>query len=174
LTVAFAAEGPLYQIGHVVADLDAAIAARLRIARIGPWMVFRNVELVGSYKGAPTRVTMDVGLAWRGEVQIELIQVTSDTPSPYQRPDGSPLTGLHHLAWVTENLDSTVAEAKARGLAEVFTAANPAVRVCYLEDPSDPGVLYEFIEGAGTAAMTGPGIAAASGWDGQNPVREIG
>ncbi|MDE2618588.1 MAG: VOC family protein [Sphingomonadales bacterium] len=171
--MAFAAEGPLYQIGHVVGDLDAAIAARLRTARLGPWLVFRNVVLEGTCRGTPTRVTIDVGLAWRGEVQIELIAVKSTTPSPYQRADGTPLAGLHHLAWLAEDLDATVAEAEARGLVEVFRAASPGTRVSYLEDPAEPGLLYEFIESPATVAMTGPAIAEAAAWDGRDPVREI-
>lgn len=172
--MAFAAEGPLYQIGHVVTDLDDAIATRLRTARIGPWLVFRGVVLDGRFRGEATQVTIDVGLAWRGETQIELIEVKSTTPSPYQRDDGTPLAGIHHLAWITDDLDATVAEARARGLVEVFSPANPGTRVCYLEDPGEPGVLYEFIESAATVAMTGPAIAAAAGWDGTDPVREIG
>ena len=170
----FAAEGPLYQIGHVVTDLDAAMANRLRTARIGPWLVFRGVVLDGTFRGAPTQVIIDVGLAWRGDVQIELIEVKSTSPSPYQAADGTPLAGIHHLAWIAEDLDATVAEARARGLVEVFSAANPGTRVCYLEDPAEPGVLYEFIESAATVAMTGPAIAEAAIWDGRNPVREIG
>lgn len=169
----FAAEAPLFQIGHVVADLDAAIARRLRIARVGPWMVFRNVVLDGAYRGAPTQVTIDVGLAWRGDVQIELIEVKSATPSPYQRADGTPLTGLHHLAWIVDDLDSAVAEGEARGLREVFRAGNENARVSYMEDPGEPGVLYEFIDSEGTRAMAGPAIAEAAQWDGRDPVREI-
>jgi catechol 2,3-dioxygenase-like lactoylglutathione lyase family enzyme len=172
--VAFAAEGPIYQIGHVVTDLDAAIASRLRIARIGPWLVFRGVEMEGTFRGEPTRVTIDVGLAWRGEVQIELIEVKSATPSPYQRADGSPLAGMHHLAWLVDDLDAAVAGATARGLREVFRAANPASAVSYLEDPDEPGILYEFIASEPTRAMTAPGIAEAAAWDGRDPVREIG
>ncbi|MBS0474251.1 MAG: VOC family protein [Proteobacteria bacterium] len=172
--MACAAEGPIYQIGHVVADLDAAIASRLRTARIGPWLVFRGVVLEGTFRATPTAVTIDVGLAWRGDTQIELIEVKSETPSPYQRADGTPLTGIHHLAWITDDLDASVAEAKARGLAEVFSAANPGARVCYLEDPVEPGFLYEFIESEATVAMTGPAVVEAAQWDGSNPVREIG
>lgn len=170
----FAAEGPVDQIGLVVADLDAAMAARLRIARIGPWTVFRGVVLDGTFRGEPTQVTIDVALAWRGAFQVELIEVKSRTPSPYQRADGTPLAGLHHLAWITDDLDATVAEAQARGLVEVFRASNPATRVAYMEDPVEPGQFYEFIEGHGMRAMCDAGIAAAASWDGMDPVREVG
>lgn len=171
--MSFAAENRIDQIGHVVADLDEAVARRLRIFGIGPWLVFRGVTLEGSYRGKPTQVTIDVGLAWRGDVQIELIAVKSSSPSPYQDENGLPLCGLHHLAWVVEDLDATVEEGCRRGLVEVFRATNPATRVAYMEDPAEPGLYYEFIAGQGMRAMMEAGIRDADGWDGSSPVREI-
>jgi methylmalonyl-CoA/ethylmalonyl-CoA epimerase len=169
----FAMAAPFDQVGHVVADLDAAIARRLALSGLGPWMVFRHVVLEGTLRGEPVTVAIDVGLAWRGDTQIELIAPCGAGPSPYRRADGGLALGLHHLAWIVPDLDATVAEAEARGLVPVFSACNPATRVCYLEDLGEPGMLYEFIEGPGIADLHRAGIASAAGWDGAEPVREV-
>lgn len=165
--------GPIDQIGYVVADLDRSIARWRARHDAGPWAVFRNVRLDGRHLGEPVTVTMDVGLAYRGDLQIELIHVTNDTPSPYRDAHGQPLVGLHHVAWVVDDLDTAVARLTARGLRVVFEARNPATRVAYLEDADDPGVRVEVIEGAGMRDMIAHGIAEARAWDGTDPVRII-
>ncbi|MBN3838731.1 VOC family protein [Burkholderia sp. Ac-20349] len=165
--------GPIDQIGYVVADLDRSIARWRERHDIGPWTVFRNVRLDGHHLGAPVTVTMDVGLAYRGDLQIELIHVTSDTSSPYRDAYGQPLVGLHHVAWVVDDLDAALARLTSRGLRVVFEARNPATRVAYLDDADDPGVRVEVIEGAGMRDMIAHGIAEARAWDGTDPVRII-
>ncbi|GAB2461181.1 VOC family protein [Comamonas humi] len=165
--------GPLDQIGYLVDNLEAGVQRWQRHFGLGPWTVFRNVSMQGRYRGEPVTVTMDVGLAYQGSVQIELIQVTNASPSPYRDAQGRALSGMHHMAWVVEDLEQTVARLQAGGLQVVFEASNAASKVAYLEDPAEPGVLYEVIHGAAMREMIRQGIAASRDWDGSNPVQEI-
>lgn len=165
--------GPIDQIGYLVDNLDASIQRWIDLMGVGPWTVFRNVSLDGIYRGQPGVVTIDVGLAYQGDVQIELIKVTNDAPSPYRDAAGQPILGIHHLARVVDDLDAVVAQATADGLKIAFEASNPATRVAYLETDDEPGVLFEFIEGAGMREMIDAGIAATKVWDGSNPVEII-
>ena len=161
------------QIGFLVDDLDAAVARWIRHSGVGPWTVFRNVTMDGDYRGTPTRVGMDVALGYQGDMQIELIKVTNEAPSPYRADDGTPLSGLHHLARIDDDLDAAVTDAQARGLRLDYTAFNPATRVAYLSAPDEPGTLFEFIQGAGMRAMWETGVAEARSWNGEDPVRVI-
>ncbi|AOR70454.1 glyoxalase [Burkholderia stabilis] len=165
--------GPIDQLGYVVANLDTSVARWRARHDLGPWTVFRNVRLDGRHLGEPVTVTMDVGLAYRGDLQIELIHVTNDSRSPYRDAHGQPLVGLHHVAWVVDDLDAALAQLTARGLRVVFEAHNPSTRVAYLDDADDPGVRVEIIEGAGMRDMIAHGISEARTWDGANPVRII-
>ncbi|ANY87564.1 MULTISPECIES: VOC family protein [Pseudomonas] len=153
------------QLGFVVQDLDQSINHWLQLG-VGPWTVFRDVQLQGNYQGQAVEVRMNVGLAYQGGLQIELIHTTSDGPSPYRDAQG-----LHHMAWLVDELDSAVARLRGRGLRPVFEAGNATTRVCYLENPNEPGVLFEVIEGAGLRQMIDHGIAQARDWDGEQPVR---
>ncbi|CCA90293.1 glyoxalase/bleomycin resistance protein/dioxygenase superfamily protein (plasmid) [Novosphingobium sp. PP1Y] len=161
------------QVAWIVDDLDAAIVRRLHADGTGPWTVFRNVEMAGTYLGRETKVTMDVGLAYAGDLQLELIAPTNSAPSPYRGKDGKARIGLHHVAYVVEQLEEAVAEARAAGLDPVFEAANAAVRVAYLQHPAEPGALTELIEGEGMRALMKQGIAEAANWGGTDPIREI-
>ena len=129
--------GPVRQIAWLVQDLDAAIRHWMHFAGVGPWTVYRNTSLAGRCRGVDTQVSMHVGLSYQGEVQIELIQVTSATPSPYQATDGRVLLGMHHVAWLSQDIDADVAEARRRGMVPAFEAGNGAVRVAYMESPAE-------------------------------------
>ncbi len=118
---------------------------------------------------------MNVGLSYQGEVQIELIQVTSKTPSPYQDANGRSLIGMHHIAWLSQDIDGDVAKARQRGLVPAFEASNGVVRVAYMESAAAPGMLLEFIEAAPVVLDSfASGIKAAREWDGHsNPLHVI-
>lgn len=165
--------GPITQIGYVVDDLDAAIAGWIATAGLGPWTVFRNVSLDGVCEGEATTVTMDVGMAYQGDVQIELIEPTNAARSPYRAADGRLLAGPHHLGWLVDDLDAATARARASGLREIFQAQNPGTRVAYFAVPGQPDTRFEYIEGAGLAGMIADGIAATRDWDGTNAVHVI-
>lgn len=163
--------GPIDQIGHVTADLDRAVDLWAGQAGVGPWTVYRNVVLTGTYCGAAVEVGIDVALAFRGTVQIELIAPATEAPSPYRDDAGRLREGVHHVAWVVEDLEAELASCAARGLAPVFRAGNPATQVAYFEPA--PGVIWELIAGAGMRGLFDAGIAAAAQWDGTNAVTEI-
>lgn len=165
--------GTVDQIGYLVGDLDQSIDRWLRHLGVGPWMVFRNVAMNGSYRGQPVTVTMDVGLAYQGDTQIELIQATNDSPSPYRDALGQPILGMHHVAWVVDDIDAAIEHMTGKGLQVVFEASNPATRVAYFENAAEPGVLHEVIQGHGMREMIRQGIAAARDWDGTHPIHVI-
>lgn len=166
--------GQIVQNGYVVSDLDAAIAHWIEHTGIGPWTVFRGVTLDGQYRGEDTSVTFDVAMGYTGSLQVELMAITSSTPSPYAFDDGTPKLGPHHVAWLSDDLDADVAAATARGLQVLFRAGNEATQVAYLESPDQPGLVFEYIQGHGMREMLDAGIAAARDWDGTDPVREFG
>ena len=165
--------GPIDQIGYLVDDLEQGIGRWQQHFGVGPWTVFRNVSLEGKYRGEPVTVTMDVGLGYQGELQVELIQVTNAAKSPYRDEQGHVLHGMHHVAWVVTDIDREIARLTATGLRVVFEASNPATRVAYFEDEAEPGVFYEVIQGTGMRELIQQGIEAARNWDGSDPIHVI-
>ena len=166
--------GPIRQIAWVVRNLEESVQSWLRATRVGLWTCFRNVALVGRYRGQPTRVRMHVALGYQEGMEIELIEDLGAGPSPYRSAVGEPLIGMHHVAWFSDGLDADVARGTSRGMQVCFEAGNAVTRVAYLEDPREPRLLFEFIEMTslmreGLAAR----LAAARDWDGEEPVRVI-
>jgi hypothetical protein len=164
-------QGPVRQVGYVVEDLQTAVDQWLALTGRGPWTCFRNAVLEGHLRGRPVTVTIDVALGYVDELEIELIAPRSAV-SPYHGPDGHLLTGVHHMAWFSDDLDRSIAEAEQRGMRSTFVAGNPVTRVAYLESSSTPGTRIEYIQ------YTADGLAgwrqrldAARTWNGKDPVQ---
>lgn len=160
--MAYFPSGPIDQLAYVVADLDKAVAFWEKSVGVGPWMLFRDVVLDGVFEGREIRVGMDVALSARGVTQIELIMPRGEGPSPYMK-DGKPLVGMHHIAWIVDDVAQAKADAMAAGLLPFFDGANEATRVSYLTGGATGG-LFEFIEGEGMRAMLDQQIRDARDW----------
>lgn len=166
--------GPIRQIAWVVRDLEQSVANWLRVSGVGPWTCFRNVAMTGVYRGEPAQVRMHVALGYQDGMEIELIEALGAAPSPYCTPGGAPLIGMHHVAWFSDDVAADVARGRARGMSVSFEAANAVTRVAYLEDPSEPKLLLEFIEmNAVMRAGFEARLAAARAWQGRDPVQVI-
>lgn len=63
---------------YLVVDLDSGIEAWMSDLGVGPWTKLVNITLEATYRGEPTTVALDLGLAYRGDVQVELIQPRND------------------------------------------------------------------------------------------------
>src|ERR1700761_2160654 len=130
--------GPIGQVAYLVENIEESVANWARFSGIGPWTVYKNVTLDGWWKGQDVKIKMNVGLSYQDEVQMELIQVVSEGPSPYRNDDGSRIVRMHHMAWLTENFDADVEKAKARGLTQVFAPPKAASKAPSFPPPPDP------------------------------------
>lgn len=161
--------GPIRQLGYLVADLDVGIDAWTRGFGVGPWTKLVGIALPATYLGAPTTVAMEIALAYRGDVQIELIRQTNDAPSPYRRDVVAGRFGLHHVAHLSTDVQADVARGVAAGLEVVFDIRMPGGgRYVYLRTPTlGDDVLVELLEATPTmTALFAQGMAAAAAWDG--------
>lgn len=164
--------GPVRQIGYVVDDLDKAMADWVMLG-VGPWFVMRGLVQRVTYRGAPCEVTLSLALANSGELQVELIEQIDDTPSIFGEFTGS---GFHQLAYWTEDFDATMAAVAAAGWPVVWSGGEDGgVRFAYAEPGGVPAAIIEIMEltdaSAGMATLV---RRAAHGWDGGDPVREVG
>ena len=161
----------LRQIGYVVEDLDAAVAQWLHLTQRGPWTCFKGAVLEGRLRDRPLSVTIDVALGYIDGLEIELI-VPRSPVSPYHDMDGRLLVGMHHVAWFTDDLQTSIRQGSQRGLQPMFEAGNPVTRVAYLESSTVPGMRIEYIH------YTADGLAgwqqrveAARTWNGKDPIQ---
>src|SRR5437588_482155 len=83
--------GNYMQLGHVVSDMDAALAYWTEVMGVGPFVVLDTS--VGDrqffHRGKLSAVNFSIAISYMGEVMIELIMPLNSEPSPYSEFLGS-------------------------------------------------------------------------------------
>ena len=166
-----ARDNGVIQIAYTVADIQAAMRQYSELLRVGPWfLVGPFVPPKGIYRGATTTMRISLGLAFAGEIMIELIEQHDELPSVFRETlklRGA--HGFHHWAVGARDFEDSVAHYRARGCAEAFSDTAPmGFRVVYFDTTRDlPGML-EVIE-MNDAAEQGfhQMYQAARKWDGK-------
>ncbi|HRW37063.1 MAG TPA: VOC family protein [Aquihabitans sp.] len=166
--------GDIVQVGYLTADIEAAMATWVERSGVGPFTWYQHVRLDAVHEGEPTSIEMEVAIAYRGDVQIELIQQTNDAPSPYRECFRDGRLGMHHLAFGTRDMAASLDAVRADGFEVVCTIDAAMGRYAYVRDPALPEVLFELLGAdAGIEAMWARDREAARTWDGVDPIRPI-
>lgn len=167
-------ENSVIQLAYTVADIEAGMCRYSDLLRIGPWfLVGPFVPAKGVYRGAVTRMSISIAVAFAGEVMIELIEQHDDEPSVYRETLAARgAHGFHHWAIGARDFDGTVASYKARGYPEVFSDVSPrGVRIVYLDSTAElPGMLEIIEMTAGVEQQYHMMYRAAKEWDGSSHV----
>lgn len=160
---------PFRQLGHVVEDLDRAVADWSTHLNVGPWTIFRNVTIPCTFRGAASEPMIDIALGYLGEMQIELIQQRNGAPSPYRAFIDQRRFGLHHVGVLAERIDDEVERLSGHGLNLACDIRTPGGRYVYFDTPTPGETSYlELIEAtAAMQAMFRSGLAATAAWDGR-------
>lgn len=170
--------GPIRQIGYVVTDLDRAIAKWVDLG-VGPWFVMRHLSQRVDYRGQPTEITISLALSNSGDLQVELIQQHDSTSSVFTEFLSTHGEGFHQLAYWAEDFAATMEAVRQAGWPVVWSGGEDVgTRFAYVEPPGDPAPVSQVIEimelNEITAGMAQYVREAAAGWDGVDPIRELG
>ncbi|MCI4676806.1 VOC family protein [Candidatus Mycolicibacterium alkanivorans] len=84
------------QIGYIVSDFEQTIDGRVQLG-VGPWCVMRGIAMSCLYRGEPCSVTLTIGFANSGDLQLEVIHQDDDTPSIYPEFTDAGGEGYHQL-----------------------------------------------------------------------------
>ena len=167
--------GDLFQLGHVVPDLDSAVRDWLA-AGVGPWDVIRDFPVEAWWhEGVRTDPHIDVALAWSGDTQIELICQTDRAPSMYrdflaEHPRG----GFQHVGYRCPDYDRALADGLQAGYTMWMHGLVSGRPFAYLAPPQGSGApVVEVSRGSEQGrASAREHIATARGWDGSDPINE--
>ncbi len=85
--------GPIYQIAHVVFDLDAAVERWVRASGAGPFFVARHFEMTDpQLYGAPASCDVSIALGFSQGLCVELITFSMPGSTAFTTSLGSLLT----------------------------------------------------------------------------------
>jgi methylmalonyl-CoA/ethylmalonyl-CoA epimerase len=140
--------GKLHHVGVVVKDINKAIAYFESLG-IGPFgepgrpPTF-TVPFRGELHGKPAEWKTTISNAQMGDVQLELLEPTDGAQALKESLDGTG-EGLHHIGFITDDLDGEIANFKSQGIG-IWTMAREEGGGGFLyADPTPTGgVAIEF------------------------------
>jgi catechol 2,3-dioxygenase-like lactoylglutathione lyase family enzyme len=142
--------GPIFQVAWVVDDIETSEQWFTDAFGVARWHRFPDVHFgpdLCRYRGEPADFVIHVSIGYLGDQQLELIQPVSGRSLYVEHLERSG-PGLHHVAWVPEDLDAAVAEASSRGLAitQEGAFAGGAMRFVYLDGSAGGAPHIELLE----------------------------
>lgn len=173
-------KGEIFQLAYVVEDVERAIAHWTQTLGVGPFFMFPLplqldwLELDGR-RVDDHDILSAAALAWSGEVQIELL-VPGGARSPYRDFLNSGRSGVQHVGMYATDYDRQIADARAAGIEVAMEGVLPLSRFAYLRtDTVFAGTMLELIEPQPAMIdLFGQIRDASRGWDGRDPVRQLG
>lgn len=115
------AGGPITQVAWVVEDLDATEQLLREQFGVAAWTRIRSVHFgpdSTTYRGKPGDFTVDISLAYAGDLQLELIRPVSGE-SIYTEFLAASGPGLHHVCFDVDDMEAACGRAADAGLAVV-------------------------------------------------------
>ena len=111
-------EGGIIQIAYVVRDIETAMRRHWEVCGIGPWHVYEfDASKVDAfvYRGKPATHKALLALAWRGDMQLELLQPVSGY-CIYDEHLERKGEGLHHVKLYHADCAKAVADYARRAM----------------------------------------------------------
>ncbi|MGH9136568.1 MAG: VOC family protein [Acidimicrobiales bacterium] len=111
-------QGPIYQVAWVVDDIAAAERWFTDTFGVASWTRFDDVVFGPdscTYRGRPADYSIHVGIGYAGTQQLELIQPVTGV-NLYTEHLERCGPGLHHVAYLPDDFDATLADAADRGI----------------------------------------------------------
>ncbi len=164
----------IFQNAWVVDDIDAEMKKWVDQMKVGPFFVTEHDENITNvtYRGEPSDLSMIVGIAQAGNVQIELIQPTTDKPCAYRDTVKPGTTGFHHMCVWTHDIDADTAYFEGLGYPAANLAQAGDLRFGYYDTNPLMNCMIEVLEvNEGAKAMFDRIAEIGNNWDGKKPVR---
>ena len=167
------------QLAYKVNDLAAAADAHHRQFGSGPFFILRHVALASSvHRGTARPFDHSSAYGQWGSVMVELVvQHNPDDSALHEMfPWGSGREGLHHAALFVDDLEGEIARFAAEGapLAQL-SVTEGGTAFAFVDTRATLGHMLELYEPTAQLAGFYDFVAAAAmGWDGTDPIRELG
>jgi len=165
------------QTCFIVPHLEAAMQEWLGASDAGPFFVMSHVRPSnGLYRGQPAELEMSCAFAQSGPMQIELIEQHNDGPSVYRDMYPAGTGGFHHLCyWADGTIGDEVAYYRERGIEPGYLASFGPLNFGYFDARNVLGCFIEVLEREpGTVDLFRMIADASDGWDGSEPIRNVG
>jgi hypothetical protein len=165
------------QIGFAVENIAVSAAAWSAAVGAGPFFALGDEPLVlggVTHRGEPARWSHSTSVGQWGRVQIELTEQHSAWPDSLGEQLGVGRYGLHHTAWLVDDMDVESRRLEALGFPQIMRATLAGQEFRFHDAVATLGYRIEIYR----ALPPVPGVFtavqhAAQRWDGRDALRPI-
>lgn len=168
--------GPPVQIAYAVPDATAAAERWAAETGAGPFLLRRHIPVVDVvHRGRPAEFDHTSAYGQWGTVMVELIEDHGAGPSVVRDVYLPGESGLHHLAFIVDDLEDALRGLTAAGHEVAMSARTPGgVEFHFVDTTATHGHMLELYPRSERLLAFYARVAdAACGWDGSDPVRAI-
>jgi catechol 2,3-dioxygenase-like lactoylglutathione lyase family enzyme len=168
--------GSPVQIAYAVKDVRRSAQHWATVFGAGPFFVLDHIALSDvHYRGQPASFDHSSAYGQWGDVMVELICDHTIGPSPVADVVGADGVGLHHVAFMVEDLDVASAELSGRGWPEALRATTSTGLGFAFHDATETlGHMIEiYPRSPRLVSFYAMVRSAAQDWDGADPIRSI-
>ena len=171
-------DGTIIQIAFVVPDVRAAIDTWVKDMGVGPWFLVEDLKGDAPiYRGEPAQASYALASTFIGDMQIELIEMNDEHPSPFREWVDKRGFGFHHLAVGSDDAEADVRKYEDKGYETVFSCATPfgEQRIAFMSAGFDKPAMIEVTPMTdGLKEFHEMSRKASANWDGKDPIRILG
>lgn len=166
--------GRAAQIAVVTRDFEATVQQWATLLGAGPFFCGEFVNRDYLYRGDRADCATEVAFGYLGDMQVQIVAQTCDTPSIYSEILGlSERTPLfHHMLILTDDIDADIARYAQHGIGVAALVEPQGMKVAFMDSVPQLGVIVEFFQMSPyfddffTRAHR-----AHLEWDGSDPIR---
>jgi hypothetical protein len=166
--------GAPVQIAYAVNDVEEAAHHWAEAFGAGPFFLSRHIPVTDVvHRGKPSVFDHTSAYGQWGSIMVELVQDHGTSGSAVRDLYAPGETGLHHMAYLVDDLDQATAALGDAGYELAQTARAGDTRFNFVDAVDDMGHFLELYEPLpGLMAFYEHVASKAQGWDGSRPVRE--
>jgi hypothetical protein len=167
--------GAPVQIAYAVPDARVAAARWAEHLGAGPFYLRSHIPVSDVlYRGRPSSFDHSSAYGQWGDIMVELVQDHGDGPSVVRERYATHESGLHHLAFMVDELDAATARLAEQGFELAMSARASTTRFHFVDAVDELGHMIELYQRSVHLLEFYTMVReAAVGWDGSQPVRDL-
>ena len=167
--------GAPVQIAYAVPDAGEAALRWVAEFGAGPFFLRPHIPVSDViYRGRPARFDHSSAYGQWGDIMVELVQDHNTAPSVVRERYASDESGLHHLAFIVDDLDATTTQLGGLGFDVAMTARSSTTRFHFVDAVGVLGHMIELYQRSDHLRRFYATVRdAAFDWDGSDPVRPL-
>ena len=169
-------QNKIVQIGYLVEDIEAACNHWAEKMGVGPFFIIPSTDYQSlNYRGSASSANVKLAMAQAGSVQIELVQCLDDQPSVFSEFRNQYSSGLHHVAMLTDDIESSLQDYAAKNIEVVQQGIDgTGGKTAFLNTDMHPGGILELIEVNELQTQFFDIVKeSADNWDGQTAIIQL-